>query len=100
MPKGYGYAGSGNAKTGNKKKGALKKKAKKGFDPRMTYGEPSVTGNTAPVTIGPKEQIIKLSNVPTRGQGTIGASIGKKKAKSSFTRSTGSITAGRSSRSR
>lgn len=79
----------------------LKKKAKAGFDPRRTYGEPAATGNTAPVSIGPKEQIIKLDqSVTTRGQGTIGATIGKKKPKSSHTSSTGSMTAGRSSRSR
>ncbi len=78
---------------------ALKKKAKKGFDPRRTYGEPAATGGTASITIGPKEQIIKIDQSVKRG-GTIGAIVGKSKAKKSFTKSTGNMTAGRSTRSR
>lgn len=79
---------------------ALKKKAKKGFDPRRTYGEPAATGVTSPSTIGPQEQIIPLSDVPTRGQGTIGVVVGKKKRRGSFTLGTSDIVAGRSTRSR
>ena len=76
---------------------SLKKKAKKGFDPRAAYGEPAATGNTAPISIGPQEQIIKLDqSVPTRGQGTVGATIGAAPPKKSFASSTGNMTAGRS----
>ncbi len=74
----------------------LKKKAKAGFDPRSAFGTPAATGNTSPITIGPKEQIIRLDpTVVGRGTGTIGETVGKPKPKSSFTRSTGGITAGR-----
>lgn len=78
--------------------GDLKSKAKKGFDPRMAFGVASYGTSkiTKPDTVGPKEQTIKLSNVPTRGQGTIGVAVGKKKSKKSFARSTGNMTAGRS----
>ncbi len=84
----------------DKKKGAL---AKKGFDPRMAFGVASYGTSkvSAPSTVGPKEQIIKLDqSVKGRGTGTIGETIGKPKRKKSFTRSTGNMTAGRSSRSR
>jgi hypothetical protein len=77
--------------------GDLKKKAKKGFDPRKAYGEPAATGNNSSISIGPKEQIIKLDqSVKGRGTGTVGATIGKAKPKKSFAKSTGSMTAGRS----
>ena len=74
----------------------LKKKAKAGFDPRMAFGVASYGTSkvSAPSTVGPKEQIIKIDPSVKRG-GTIGATIGKKKARKSLTRSTGNMTAGR-----
>lgn len=74
-----------------------KKAATKTLSPQELYRQKRSA--SAPATVGPKEQVIKIDPSVKRG-GTIGATLGKKKRKSSFTSSTGSMTAGRTRRSR
>ncbi len=78
--------------------GNLKEKAKtQTLSPQELYR--TSRSSSAPIPVGPKEQVIKIDQSVKRG-GTIGAIIGKKKRKSSLTAPTGSTRAGRSTRSR